>query len=652
MPPGYPTGARVGGVTSRPSLNRIEPVDGLLDFAGQFAGRYSSLTQLVEGHAIDTFRGVHTLTGRAVFIKVSGSAPPSPHLGHLLREAATLRELEGAGCPVLPIIDEGEVAGRPFIVQDWVAGANLAELADRGELTARRFFDALVGVLGALEHIHRAGYVHGDVSADNILFGSRDDGPAAVYLIDFNSAQPLATVTSPDLFVKPSYTAPEVAAGSQPSPRSDLYSLGVVAYRLLAGALPIAADRSGASSTVRVDAPRFPPVSRVPALLEEFIRSLLEAQPEARPTSAAAALLTATRLREQTLWAAPGEGPIVAPAPASPVLPPSPTMGSFARPDFGIPPPFSHPITVSPTFEAAEAPSPAPGVPSAPDQMDEVSMAAGIEAQAHGRFDLSVFAPPLVQPGASFVLEVWAFTRHDRDEALSRAARGNRRIERGSRGPLQAEVGDAITLALRMDGFELDGASESFNWTGEITNVPFLVTAPSEMAHGVYPGRLSVLRGGLLLARVVFDVEIGGAAAGAPRGLASTRRYYSTAFASYASEDRGEVLRRVQGIGVTGIDVFIDILSLRAGEDWEAGLYENIRSRDVFYLFWSRAASRSAFVDREWRYALSEKGLDAIHPVPLEPPNLVPPPVELNSRHFNDLYLACLRGEDFVQRAR
>ena len=129
-------------------------------------------------------------------------------------------------------------------------------------------------------------------------------------------------------------------------------------------------------------------------------------------------------------------------------------------------------------------------------------MAAGIGAEAHGRFDLSVFAPPLVQPGASFVLEAWAFMRRDRDEALSRAARGSRRMERGSRGPLTAEIGDTITLALRMDRFELDGGSESFNWTGEITNVPFLVTVPPNVAHGVYPGRLSVLRGGLLLARV------------------------------------------------------------------------------------------------------------------------------------------------------
>ena len=66
-------------------------------------------------------------------------------------------------------------------------------------------------------------------------------------------------------------------------------------------------------------------------------------------------------------------------------------------------------------------------------------------------------------------------------------------------------------------------------------------------------------------------------------------------------------------------------------------------ANDVFYLFWSLAASRSEWVSREWRYALDEKGLDFIHPIPLVDPRIVPPPPELASRHFNDvimLYLA------------
>jgi hypothetical protein len=87
------------------------------------------------------------------------------------------------------------------------------------------------------------------------------------------------------------------------------------------------------------------------------------------------------------------------------------------------------------------------------------------------------------------------------------------------------------------------------------------------------------------------------------------------------------------------------MVSLHTGQDWQQQLLDNIRSRDIFYLFWSVAASQSAWVDREWRYALLEKGLDYIHPIPLEDPRLAPPPVELASKHFNDLILACMKSQ-------
>jgi hypothetical protein len=87
------------------------------------------------------------------------------------------------------------------------------------------------------------------------------------------------------------------------------------------------------------------------------------------------------------------------------------------------------------------------------------------------------------------------------------------------------------------------------------------------------------------------------------------------------------------------------VLSLRSGANWEAELYRHIRSRDIFYLFWSNAARASEWVAREWQYALEEKGLDFIHPIPLAPPDQVPPPEELRSKHFDDIILACLKSQ-------
>src|SRR5262249_33952744 len=126
--------------------------------------------------------------------------------------------------------------------------------------------------------------------------------------------------------------------------------------------------------------------------------------------------------------------------------------------------------------------------------------------------------------------------------------------------------------------------------------------------------------------------------------LPSREQRFRTAFASYASEDQVDVAHRVQGIqaALPELDIFLDVVKLRAGKDWKKQLEEEIASRDVFYLFWSRAASASSWVAWEWNLALGRRGLDYIHPVPMVSPREVPPPPELASLHFNDWTLALL----------
>ena len=87
------------------------------------------------------------------------------------------------------------------------------------------------------------------------------------------------------------------------------------------------------------------------------------------------------------------------------------------------------------------------------------------------------------------------------------------------------------------------------------------------------------------------------------------------------------------------LDVFFDVDSLRSGDDWELALHEEIKRRDVLFLCWSHFARESKWVDAEWRYALEQKGADCIEPVPIESPDICPPPVELSFKHFNDKLL-------------
>jgi hypothetical protein len=129
-----------------------------------------------------------------------------------------------------------------------------------------------------------------------------------------------------------------------------------------------------------------------------------------------------------------------------------------------------------------------------------------------------------------------------------------------------------------------------------------------------------------------------------PQKSAPPQQFY----ASYSSKDHTEVLKRIQGIrSMPGVEVFLDCLSMRPGEKWELAIYDKILNSDLFLLFWSRSASESEWVTKEWKYALRKRGLDFIQPIPLEDPKIAPPPIELASKHFNDGIPFLLKGLRF-----
>jgi hypothetical protein len=298
-----------------------------------------------------------------------------------------------------------------------------------------------------------------------------------------------------------------------------------------------------------------------------------------------------------------------------------------------------------------------PQPPSAPAFV-EAPEPAGADIPIN-RVAFSVFAPPAVRPQSSFVLSVWAILhesdrsvdaevpRRQREEMLRRASAGGKLVETGTRGPILIPASSDLTLTIDVPGFEIAEPVDTLLWEGEIANVSFVVRAP-DLAPGTYPGTVRVLRYGLLLTRVVFAIEVANgvpAEPPAPIVVRTEQRNVRSAFASYASDDRADVLARVQGIRAAGIDVFIDVLALRAGDRWEIELERAIDERDVFYLFWSAAARSSEWVDREWRMALGARGPDFIWPVPLADPRDVPPPPELAHKHFNDELLPHIEGE-------
>ena len=256
----------------------------------------------------------------------------------------------------------------------------------------------------------------------------------------------------------------------------------------------------------------------------------------------------------------------------------------------------------------------------------------------------SVTYPPTMVPGGRYCIDVWGHLREQYEEVLGRArdTQGELGVQARTRAGIEVARGTSLTVRLQIPGFVIEDDRDTIVWNGNLTNVAFLVFAPDDSTPGAYQGAVVVSGSELPIAMIpfAFTVSAREATGRVTTPMAST---YRSAFASYASADRNEVLGRIQGLQkiLPELDVFLDVKSLRSGENWYRRLCEEIVCRDVFYLFWSRAASRSPWVEREWRTALEQRGIEYIDPIPLESPQIAPPPDELAGElHFNDWVLA------------
>jgi FimV-like protein len=288
---------------------------------------------------------------------------------------------------------------------------------------------------------------------------------------------------------------------------------------------------------------------------------------------------------------------------------------------------------------AAARPSPAPASATG---SAVASDASAVPAPITDQVYFTVTAPRTVRAAAPFVLDVWGHLEGDRDAVLARAAEesADGAIRSKTKGATAISRGSRLCIRVRVPDFAFED-EDVLLWSGSAGNATFGVAVPPGTATGVHLGTATFHVEGLQVARLHFEIEV--AASEGPREERTLReRRPRTAFASYASEDRDEVLSRIQGMQklLPDLDVFLDIVSIRSGEDWAKRLEAEIAQRDAFYLFWSAAASRSEWVEREWRAALRLKGLEAIDPVPLASPQLAPPPSELGSLHFNEWTLA------------
>ena len=255
----------------------------------------------------------------------------------------------------------------------------------------------------------------------------------------------------------------------------------------------------------------------------------------------------------------------------------------------------------------------------------------------------SVTAPQCVTPKQTFILDVWAHAERQ-SSALKQAAQLEpihlRHVVR-TVGP--AFIDKGVRLAVELSIPEFSHADEnSLSWAGAPGNCNFAVTVPDGIASGAYVGIVSIRLGSIRVTRVSFLLAVGDRSATTVADVTGFDTRALRWFASYASEDRKSVLARIQGMQkvLPELDVFVDVMSLRSGQNWRKRIDGEIAARDGLYLFWSPAAMHSTYVDHEWRTAFRLKGIDGIDPVPLASPSVAPPPAELRDLHFHEWTLA------------
>jgi serine/threonine-protein kinase len=270
------------------------------DLTGQRIGNYQIIELLGKGSMGEVYLARHPVLSREVAVKV---LPQELSLGseaeaRFRREAKAESQVQHPS--IVEVYDFGTLEdGRMYYVMERLKGPTLAEhLEEHKRLTLEETLAIIGPVMGGLAKAHKAGVIHRDLKPDNIVLATDEDGVLRPKIIDFGIAKSggmgpegasvVSLVTRVGTFLgTPLYMSPEQVPGSpdQVGPWSDIYTVGVVVFHMLAGAPPFIADTPMKMAVHHLNTPP-PPLDVIrpdlPPEVDEVVRRALAKKPDER----------------------------------------------------------------------------------------------------------------------------------------------------------------------------------------------------------------------------------------------------------------------------------------------------------------------------------------------------------------------------------
>lgn len=286
------------------------------DVRGQVLNGYRVGQLVAEGGTSWVFEAVQPDIGRKAAVKVlkGDIAHDEEWRARFLREAQVVASVTNRN--VAEIWNYGTLAdGRQYLMMPLLTGEALDEHLRRvGHLSVESTLSIVEQVLGGLAEVHQKGIVHRDVKPGNVFLVREHDGELIARVMDFGIATgrvvKLETANGDlqqsTIAGTPTYVAPEQAMGLAVSARSDLYSLGVMMFEMLAGVTPfITYPGQPLPELLRMHTSQPPPdlakLVKVPVGVAALVRELLEKDPARRPPSAEAVRTRVRQLRQGAL---------------------------------------------------------------------------------------------------------------------------------------------------------------------------------------------------------------------------------------------------------------------------------------------------------------------------------------------------------------